>query len=145
MQQPTLPLTSPTHSFTDIDTLSSDIRATTDDVTAPDMLHDDCAVLTDNLKRLTLGSSRFFGKSSGAVLIQAAWKLKQEYTQLKEPITKISQKRGFTASRIEFWAPHEVCWLLTFTFVHSLIHTFTILVGVGNKFTRTIISLHLPR
>ena len=84
-----------------------------------DGVHDDTSVLTDNLKRLALSPSeyRFFGKSSGAVLIQAAMELKQEYTQSGEPVDKTIQKSGFSASRTEFWAPHEVCWLLSFTFL----------------------------
>ena len=78
------------------------------------MLHDDTSVLTDNLKRLALSPSeyRFFGKSSGAVLIQAAMELKQEYAQSGEPVPKASQKPGFSASRTEFWAPQNVCWPL---------------------------------
>ena len=83
------------------------------------MLHDDTSVLTDNLKRLALSPSeyRFFGKSSGAVLIQAAMELKQEYTQSEPHVPKESQKPGFSASRTEFWAPHEVCSPLAFTLV----------------------------
>jgi hypothetical protein len=89
-------------------------------VTAPDDgLQDDTSVLTDNLKQLSLSPSeyRFFGKSSGAVLIQAAMDLKQEYAKSAEPVPKVSQKPGFSASRTEFWAPHEVCWPLTLFFV----------------------------
>ena len=88
-------------------------------MTAPDEgVHDDTSVLSDNLKRLALSPSeyRFFGKSSGAVLIQAAMELKQEYTQAGEPVHKASQKPGFSASRTEFWAPHEVVGLLHFLF-----------------------------
>ena len=36
--------------------------------------------------------------------------LKQEYTQSGEPVPRASEKPGFSASRTEFWAPHEVCW-----------------------------------
>lgn len=86
-------------------------------MTAPDDgVHDDTSVLADNLRELALSPSeyRFFGKSSGAVLIQAAMELKQEYTQSGEPVPRVSQIPGFSASRPEFWAPHEVCCHLLF-------------------------------
>ena len=92
-------------------------------MTAPDDgVHDDTSVLSDNLKRLALSPSeyRFFGKSSGAVLIQAAMEIKQEYTQSTgEPVPQVSQKPGFSASRTEFWAPHEVFWRLVSNFVRK--------------------------
>ena len=110
-------------STTSIDPLTSAIRGTNEDVPVPDDgLHDDTSVLTDNLKRLALSPSeyRFFGKSSGPVLIQAAMELKREYSQSVEPVPKASQKPGLTSVRTEYWAPHEVCWPLAFTFCPRL-------------------------
>ncbi|TFK36748.1 fungal-specific transcription factor domain-containing protein [Crucibulum laeve] len=61
------------------------------------------AILTDNLKRLSLQPDeyRFFGKSSGAMLIQTAIDLKNEYTG-KSGLR--DQKRPMLgSSRPEFW------------------------------------------
>jgi hypothetical protein len=104
-QQPAFPIPTSAHS---IDTLTSAIRATADNVIAPDGgLHDSTSVLTVNHKRLAVSPSeyRFFGKSSGAVLIQAAMELKQEYAQSGEPVPKASQKPGFQLQELSF-EPH---------------------------------------
>lgn len=117
MQQPTFALAPPTAS---IDTLTSAIRGATDNVPIPnDGVDADASVISDNLERLALSPSeyRFFGKSSGTMLIQAAMELKQEYSQSIEPVSKESSKPGFSASRTEFWAPHEVCQPLAFFFL----------------------------
>jgi hypothetical protein len=114
-QQPTF---DPPSSTPSIDILTSAIRGATDNVTPNDGV-EDISILSDNLGQLALNPSeyRFFGKSSGAMLIQAAMELKQEYAQLAEPpVSQASQNKGFTAPRPEFWAPYEVCCSLAFLF-----------------------------
>ena len=71
--------------------------------------------------------------------------LKQEYTRSGDPAPKASQKSGFSAQRTEFWAPHEVCSRLAFTFCSRVVSLITILVGVGIKCICTLTSLRLPR
>ena len=91
---------------TSIDTLTTAIRGTTENVPTPnDGVAVDTSNLSDNLKRLALNPTeyRFFGKSSSAMLVEAAMELKQEYTQSVEPDSKVSLK-----PRTEFWAPQEV-------------------------------------
>ncbi|KAK7466198.1 Gypsy retrotransposon integrase-like protein 1 [Stygiomarasmius scandens] len=95
--------------------------------------------LVDDLKRLELDASehRFFGKSSGAMLIQTAIDLKQEYTG-----REIDLKRVILGQRRpEFWQPNT--WENTFVEVehpeyvfpeddllHSLIDEYFINVNV---------------
>ena len=67
-----------------------------------------------------------------------------EYARSGDPAPKASQKSGFSAQRTEFWAPHEVCWRLAFTFCSRVASLITILVGVGIKCICTLTSLRLP-
>ena len=75
------------------------------DVVTKEEPEDDSAhlILADNLRRLTIDPHeyRFFGKSSGAMLIQTAMELKHEYTgndsdEGKKPVLK--------SKRPEYWA-----------------------------------------
>ncbi|KAF5342022.1 hypothetical protein D9611_002055 [Ephemerocybe angulata] len=63
-------------------------------------------ILADNLKQLSLDpvDYRFFGKSSGAMLIQTAIELKNEYTGSDHDIRKTQDVLG--TKREEFWSPH---------------------------------------
>lgn len=62
-------------------------------------------LLADNLKQLSIDpvDYRFFGKSSGAMLIQTAIELKNEYTGADQESALLPG-----AKRDEFWAPHPV-------------------------------------
>lgn len=74
-------------------------------------LDDDFAhvMLADNLKKLSIskdaGDYRFFGKSSGAMLIQTAIELKQEYTGKQE---SLRQHLAVGSHRPEFWSLRPV-------------------------------------
>lgn len=54
---------------------------------------------------------RFFGKSSGVVLVQTAIDLKNEFSGL--PLSRLSRKPMFTSKRPEFWSTRPVSdhWL----------------------------------
>lgn len=74
-------------------------------------------ILADNLKQLSIDpvDYRFFGKSSGAMLIQTAIELKNEYTgsdhtHLKKATDVLGSKRE------EFWSPNPVCVLCPITY-----------------------------
>lgn len=62
------------------------------------------AVLLDNLKRLEIGNpdSRFFGKSSGAMLVQTAMELKSEYTG--SDYVQPAPSMNLENKRPEFWS-----------------------------------------
>lgn len=62
-------------------------------------------LLADNLKQLSIDpvDYRFFGKSSGAMLIQTAIELKNEYTGVDQESALMPGVK-----RDEFWAPHPV-------------------------------------
>lgn len=64
-------------------------------------------ILADNLKQLALEPKdyRFFGKSSGAMLIQTAIELKNEYTGKVSPAP---QPGILGLKRNEFWTSHPV-------------------------------------
>jgi len=79
--------------------------------------------LVDDLKQLELDASehRFFGKSSGAMLIQTAIDLKQEYTG-----REIDLKRVILGQRRpEFWQPNTVslpcCIRSLFIYIFDLV------------------------
>lgn len=61
-------------------------------------------LLADNLKRLTIDPCeyRFFGKSSGAMLIQTAMELKHEYTAKDD--SDNTTKPMLKSNRPEYWA-----------------------------------------
>lgn len=61
-------------------------------------------MITDNLKRLNLDPTeyRFFGKSSGAMLIQTAIELKNEFTGGNEQMQRLGSRRP------DFWTLREV-------------------------------------
>lgn len=63
-------------------------------------------ILTDNLKRLSMDPTeyRFFGKSSGAMLIQTAMELKNEYEGTDHDL----RRAVLGAKRPEFWAIRPV-------------------------------------
>jgi hypothetical protein len=60
-------------------------------------------LLADNLRRLTIDPHeyRFFGKSSGAMLIQTAMELKHEYTAMDD---SDNSKNPLKSKRPEYWA-----------------------------------------
>ncbi|KAJ2936610.1 hypothetical protein H1R20_g483, partial [Candolleomyces eurysporus] len=63
-------------------------------------------ILADNLRTLSIDpvDYRFFGKSSGAMLIQTAIELKNEYTGSDHDLRKAATVLG--TKREEFWSPH---------------------------------------
>jgi hypothetical protein len=65
-------------------------------------------ILADNLRTLSIDpvDYRFFGKSSGAMLIQTAIELKNEYTGSDHDLRKAATVLG--TKREEFWSPHPV-------------------------------------
>lgn len=67
-------------------------------------------ILADNLKQLSIDPAdyRFFGKSSGAMLIQTAIELKNEYTGTDRDVCKTATALVPGSKRDEFWAPHPV-------------------------------------
>lgn len=79
------------------------------DVVTKEEPEDDSAqlILADNLRRLTIDPHeyRFFGKSSGAMLIQTAMELKHEYTGNDSDEGK---KRILKSKRPEYWAVKPV-------------------------------------
>ena len=90
---------------TSIDTLTTAIRGTTENVPTPnDGVAVDISNLCDSLKQLALNpiEYRFYGKSSSVMLVETALELKQEYTQSVEPVV--------LGSNDKFWAPQEVRW-----------------------------------
>lgn len=67
-------------------------------------------LLSDNLKRLALDPTleldvRFFGKSSGAMLVQTAIELKNEYTGTDQPDLR---RPMLGSKRPEFWGVRSV-------------------------------------
>ncbi|KAH6913531.1 fungal-specific transcription factor domain-containing protein [Coprinopsis sp. MPI-PUGE-AT-0042] len=74
----------------------------------PNFADDDNAhlILADNLKSLSIDAVdyRFFGKSSGAMLIQTAIELKNEFTGSDHDFRKAQSVLG--AKRDEFWVQH---------------------------------------
>lgn len=65
-------------------------------------------ILADNLKSLSIDAVdyRFFGKSSGAMLIQTAIELKNEFTGSDHDFRKAQSVLG--TKREEFWVQHPV-------------------------------------
>lgn len=88
---------------------TSAIRRVGSNDTQDDLFSDDDSahlILADNLKRLSIDPAdyRFFGKSSGAMLIQTAIELKNEYTGSDHDL-----RRGVLGSkRPEFWTIRPV-------------------------------------
>ena len=68
-------------------------------------------ILADNLKKLDLdqGEYRFFGKSSGVMLIQTAIELKNEYSHGKMTAEEPKLPIKFHNRRMEFWTTRPVC------------------------------------
>ena len=68
-------------------------------------------ILADNLKMLSIDpvDYRFFGKSSGAMLIQTAIELKNEYAGRDRTLKAASQV--LSSRREELWHPHPVSGL----------------------------------
>lgn len=80
------------------------------------MTHDDDdagLLLVDNFKRMNIAPTeyRFFGKSSGAMLISKAIELKKEYTGEEQTFTRFSQLKG--QRKDEFWTLRPVRIILT--------------------------------
>lgn len=75
------------------------------DMTTKEEPDDDSAhlLLADNLRRLTIDPHeyRFFGKSSGAMLIQTAMELKHEYTAMDD---SDKGRNPLKSKRPEYWA-----------------------------------------
>lgn len=97
-----------------IDYATTSIRhAANEPMSPPDVEDETTLILADNLQRLELEPSeyRFFGKSSGAMLIHAALELKSEYTGSPDllDIVELSRKRKMMKNlRSEFWTSRPV-------------------------------------
>ncbi|PPQ77624.1 hypothetical protein CVT25_011235 [Psilocybe cyanescens] len=94
----------PPGSITPLESVTSAIRGMNN--TPQDMTHDDDdagLLLVDNFKRMNIAPTeyRFFGKSSGAMLISKAIELKKEYTGEEQTFTRFSQLKG--QRKDEFW------------------------------------------
>ena len=79
----------------------------------PDVEEETTLILADNLKRLELEPNdfRFFGKSSGAMLVHTALELKNEYTGRGDfmDIVELHKKRKMMKNlRNEFWTTRPV-------------------------------------
>ena len=99
------------------------------------------AVLLDNLKRLEIGKpdSRFFGKSSGAMLVQTAMELKSEYTG--SDYVKPAPSMTLENKRPEFWSRNPVSsYLLLFLAIILL----TTVVGARSRKPATNIDVRVP-
>ncbi|ESK85138.1 hypothetical protein Moror_3593 [Moniliophthora roreri MCA 2997] len=90
---------------------------------------DEHLVLSDNVKRLAISpeQSRFFGKSSGIMLIQTAIDLKEEYTKnvLNRPFLPDLRRPEYwkcNLRRPEFWEPAS--WERTVTHIPRFRYTF---------------------
>ncbi|KAF8150167.1 fungal-specific transcription factor domain-containing protein [Crassisporium funariophilum] len=94
----------PSHALASV---TSAIRGGSCDMTPPKGPDEDDStlILADNLKRLAIDPNeyRFFGKSSGAMLIQTAIELKHEYTQSEGTPELPLPKAILGGKRAEFW------------------------------------------
>ena len=129
--------------------LSYDIAASAiSKVNNPDDPRDDqdddvvSAVLLDNLKRLEIGKvdSRFFGKSSGVMLVQTAMELKSEYTgsDYVQPAPSMILEN----KRPEFWSRNPVSSDLSFVLAIILLTT---VVGTRSRKPATNVNVRVPR
>jgi hypothetical protein len=93
--------------------VTSAIRGVADESTLPTGMTDDeedtALILADNLKRMEIEPKeyRFFGKSSGAMLVRTALELKNEYTG-SEITTPDLSKPPLKNLRGEFWTQQPV-------------------------------------
>ncbi|KAF9479628.1 hypothetical protein BDN70DRAFT_878593 [Pholiota conissans] len=91
-------------------TVTSAIRGVTNNANPPtgtgltDDEEDTALILADNMKRMELDPHeyRFFGKSSGAMLVRTALELKSEYTGVERIIPDLSRSQ-LKNLRPEFW------------------------------------------
>ena len=100
------------------DIVTSAIRGMADDTPLPriDPADDDDEtnlLLVDNFKRMRLDPNeyRFFGKSSGAMLVRTAMELKGKYTS-GEAFDLARQVPPLVNRRKEYWTMHSVCVVL---------------------------------
>lgn len=130
-----------------LETVTSAIRGVMEDKpdnVRPDTDDDDdpTLVLADNLRRMAISPSdfRFFGKSSGAMLLRTAIELKNEYAG-KDRDSAYPEKPMMKTQREEFWTAkpvrHPIDILFTFL-------TYVFLVGAKTECTR-FNSLYLSR
>ena len=99
------------------------------------------AVLLDNLKRLEIGKpdSRFFGKSSGVMLVQTAMELKSEYTG--SDYVQPAPSMVLENKRPEFWSRNPVSSYLSFVLATVLLTT---VVGARSRKPATSVNVPVP-
>ncbi|KAF8972340.1 fungal-specific transcription factor domain-containing protein [Flammula alnicola] len=135
-----------------LNAVASAIRGVADNVassTGPDDDDDETSlILTDNLKRMALEPHefRFFGKSSGAMLVRTALELKNEYTGSDTTLLDFRnmQKPPLKNLRNEFWTVRP--WERKFNTTDSIHYTFPepdlAMDLIGLYFTH--VNLYLP-